>query len=105
MDKERAHREGFKFGAKLVRGAYMFMENERAKQKGYPSPVWPSKQDTHDNYDRCCSDILLPFSPFSCMHAKVWCPIPMSHMRILQEVLPQLSDWQARLVLALKIAK
>ena len=53
VDKERARREGFKFGAKLVRGAYMFMENERAKQKGFPSPVWPSKQDTHDNYDRC----------------------------------------------------
>ena len=53
VDTERAQREGWKFGAKLVRGAYMFMENERAKQKGFPSPVWPSKQDTHDNYDRC----------------------------------------------------
>ncbi len=51
IDMERARREGFKFGAKLVRGAYMFMENARAKQKGFPSPVWPSKQDTHDNYD------------------------------------------------------
>ena len=40
-------------GAKLVRGAYMYLERDRAKQKGYPSPIWPSIEQTHANYDRC----------------------------------------------------
>lgn len=51
-DLERARREGFKFGAKLVRGAYIHLEEKRAEQKGYPSPIQPSLAATHENYDR-----------------------------------------------------
>ncbi len=50
---ERAQREGWCFGAKLVRGAYMFMERDRAKQCGYPSPVNDSIEATHANYNEC----------------------------------------------------
>ena len=57
MDMERAQREGWCFGAKLVRGAYMFMERDRAKQCGYPSPVHDSIEATHANYNEC--DLLL----------------------------------------------
>ncbi len=39
-------------GAKLVRGAYMYLERERAAKKGYPSPIWPTIEQTHANFDR-----------------------------------------------------
>ena len=36
---------------KIVRGAYMEKENARAEEKGYPTPICPSKQATDENYD------------------------------------------------------
>ena len=53
LDTQRAQQEGWLYGAKLVRGAYMQLERERAHQKGYPSPIWDDIQQTHDNYNRC----------------------------------------------------
>lgn len=58
LDMERAQHEGFKFGAKLVRGAYMHLERARAKAKGYPSPIWDTIEETHDNYHRCVTEVL-----------------------------------------------
>lgn len=51
-DLDRGAREGFKFGAKLVRGAYMQLERQRALERGYPSPIMDTADDTHANYDR-----------------------------------------------------
>lgn len=48
---EKAKTEGFYIGMKLVRGAYMEKEHERAKDKGYPTPICASKKATDDNYD------------------------------------------------------
>ena len=48
---ERAKAEGFYIGMKLVRGAYMEKENARAEEKGYKSPICPTKQATDENYD------------------------------------------------------
>tara|TARA_R110000796_G_scaffold88850_6_gene192067 strand:- start:136998 stop:138164 length:1167 start_codon:yes stop_codon:yes gene_type:complete len=48
---KRAKNEGFKIGMKVVRGAYMEKENERAHQKGYPSPICGSKNATDKNFD------------------------------------------------------
>ncbi|RRQ48530.1 proline dehydrogenase [Maribacter algicola] len=48
---ERADKEGFKIGIKVVRGAYMEKENERAREKGYPSPICESKAATDENFD------------------------------------------------------
>ena len=49
-DLERAGREGWKFGAKVVRGAYMVGERERAKKLDIPSPVWGRYSETETNY-------------------------------------------------------
>ncbi|WP_024481252.1 proline dehydrogenase family protein [Cellulophaga baltica] len=49
--QQRAAQDGFKIGMKVVRGAYMEKENERALEKGYPSPICGSKAATDTNYD------------------------------------------------------
>lgn len=48
---ERAKRDGFFIGMKLVRGAYMEKEHKRAEENGYPTPICASKQATDDNYN------------------------------------------------------
>jgi proline dehydrogenase len=51
QDTKLAFTEGFILGAKLVRGAYMEKERKRAEDKGYPSPVNASKEDTDKQYN------------------------------------------------------
>lgn len=46
-----AKSENFKLGIKLVRGAYMEKERERALEKGYPSPIQSSKENTDRDYN------------------------------------------------------
>lgn len=48
---QKAKDEGFKIGMKVVRGAYLEKENERAEEKGYPSPICKTKQATDENFD------------------------------------------------------
>lgn len=42
---------GFKFGLKIVRGAYMEKERARAEQMNYPSPIQPDKEATDRDFD------------------------------------------------------
>lgn len=48
---EAAVERNFILGAKLVRGAYMEKERERAAEKGYPSPIQPDKESTDRDYN------------------------------------------------------
>ncbi|WP_026713584.1 proline dehydrogenase family protein [Flavobacterium daejeonense] len=48
---EQAKEQGFHIGMKIVRGAYMEKENDRAAEKGYKSPICPSKEATDANYN------------------------------------------------------
>lgn len=50
-DHERARENGYMIGAKLVRGAYMNKERERAEEKGYESPVQVDKAATDRDFD------------------------------------------------------
>lgn len=50
-DLQRSERFGFHFAAKLVRGAYMIHERERARELNLPSPIHDSALDTHTCYD------------------------------------------------------
>ena len=52
LDLALARKSGFCFGVKLVRGAYMEQEREKAGEKGYASPIWPGKEETDANYHR-----------------------------------------------------
>lgn len=47
----KGKKEGFKIGAKIVRGAYMEKENERAKKMGYPTPICENKEATDVSFN------------------------------------------------------
>lgn len=46
-----SERHNVKVGVKLVRGAYMEKERERAEEKGYKDPIQPNKASTDRDYD------------------------------------------------------
>jgi proline dehydrogenase len=48
---EEGLKNGYHVGAKLVRGAYMERERERAEEKGYEDPIMPDKESTDKQYD------------------------------------------------------
>ncbi len=48
---DAAKRDGYFYAVKLVRGAYMEKERERAAERGYPSPIQPDKASTDRDFD------------------------------------------------------
>lgn len=48
---DNARRRSFQLGVKLVRGAYMEQERERARDRGYPSPILFDKPATDRAFD------------------------------------------------------
>ena len=50
---EKHKNSKFKFGFKLVRGAYMEKERDLAFKEGYKSPICQTKTETDQNFDNC----------------------------------------------------
>lgn len=48
----RAEEKNYQLGVKLVRGAYMEKERERAREQKYPSPIQPDKAASDRNFDQ-----------------------------------------------------
>lgn len=55
---ELAKKEGFIYAVKIVRGAYMEKEQERALRIGYASPIQPDKASTDEDYNAALTLIL-----------------------------------------------
>ncbi len=72
----QAKAEGFQVGIKVVRGAYMEKENDRAAEQGYPTPICASKTETDANFDEAVTfmvDHLEVFTIFSGTHNEESC--------------------------------
>lgn len=50
---QKSQQKGYILGVKLVRGAYLEKENQRAKEHKYPSPMNPSKDATDKMFNLC----------------------------------------------------
>ena len=55
---QKAKEGGYYLGYKLVRGAYLEKENERAEALGYPTPICASKDETDANYNAAVAYIM-----------------------------------------------
>lgn len=53
-----AQENNIKLGLKIVRGAYLETENERAKDMGYKTPIQPNKEATDNDYDKALKIII-----------------------------------------------
>jgi len=66
-----AKQQQFKLGIKLVRGAYMEKERERADDMGYGSPIQPTKEATDNDFNaavKFCFDHLEDISVIIASH-------------------------------------
>jgi len=66
---EKAKAAKVVLGAKLVRGAYMEKERQRAKRKGYPSPIYPDKAATDKAYNEALAFCVKNIDGISCCAA------------------------------------
>lgn len=55
---QQARNENYHYGIKLVRGAYMEKERERAQKMGYPSPIQTNKTNTDLDYNNALQLII-----------------------------------------------
>ncbi|WP_179315303.1 proline dehydrogenase family protein [Winogradskyella undariae] len=80
---QKAIDNGFKIGVKIVRGAYMEKERERALEKGYDSPICENKKVTDDNFNETLNyilDNLNVISVFIGTHNEASCYLAMDLM-------------------------
>lgn len=82
---DRLGSSGLHFGAKLVRGAYMEKERERASRMGYQDPIQVSKEATDTAYNKAIDfalDHLDSFSVCAGTHNEYSCAYLASSMEI-----------------------
>jgi proline dehydrogenase len=83
---ETAKRDGFKLGMKIVRGAYMEKERERAEEHNYKSPICKDKESTDQNFNDTLTYILEHLDDISLFigtHNEESCYLAMDIMRQL----------------------
>lgn len=71
LSHQIAQQKGFLLGVKLVRGAYMEKERNRAREMGYSSPIQPDKEASDRDYDeavRYCIDHISQISVIVASH-------------------------------------
>ena len=64
-EHKKAIKNKVKYGVKLVRGAYMEKERERALEHGYPSPIHKNKDATDRCFNKCMHYIVDNIEDFS----------------------------------------
>lgn len=55
---EKSRKNNFVLGVKIVRGAYLEKENERANEMNYPTPMQPNKPSTDADYNKALQLII-----------------------------------------------
>ncbi len=66
---ETAKEQGYLLGAKLVRGAYIEKERNRAEKMGYPSPIQPDKAATDHDYNQALLYCVQHIEEIACFNA------------------------------------
>lgn len=80
---ERAQQHRAIAGVKLVRGAYLEKETNRAQEMGYPNPMQPNKVATDRDYNAAMVfmlDNLQHFAPYLGTHNEASCLLAMQEM-------------------------
>lgn len=73
---EKAEKEGYFLGAKMVRGAYMEKERKRAQEMGYESPIHETKEAVDKDYNDAvmfCLDNYLKIAMCNATHNQESC--------------------------------
>jgi hypothetical protein len=78
-DVERAAQKGYSFGIKLVRGAYMVSERERAMRLGIKSPIHPNIEETHKAYNQALEFVIERQSKITNEHVRGLSLVVASH--------------------------
>lgn len=81
---KKAKEKNFRLGFKVVRGAYMEKEHERAEEKGYATPICESKKATDDNFNKIAKYILNNLDTITLYlgtHNEVSCYLTMEIMK------------------------
>ncbi len=63
--RRQSRLDGYIMAVKLVRGAYMEKERDRAKEMGYPSPIHETKADTDADFDAAIEYCIRHFNSMS----------------------------------------
>lgn len=90
---KKACSQGYLLGAKLVRGAYMEKERERAQQMGYPSPIHATKQAVDADFDKAVKACLENLDYVYCCVASHSEPSNLAAMNLLEQMnIPRSTD-------------
>lgn len=82
----RAKSKNYVLGAKVVRGAYMEKERERAAILGKPSPIQPDKQSTDRDFDAAIEYCLRNVEKISCCVASHSEDSTMKAVKMMEEL-------------------